>query len=123
MCKFKSTLAITLLVVGLLLGSVFTFRIQYWNADITRESCTKIETQFHAYDEIRQWKHRTRIKEIAIDCGNGERYFIDGVSINTDLRNALSELSEQENITRLIHPNGNFYVLLCRDGIVLHNLT
>ena len=47
-------LAIGLLVVGILLGSVFTFGMQYWNAEVTRESCIFVETQFVSYDEIRR---------------------------------------------------------------------
>lgn len=103
-------LAIFLLIAGLLLGSVFTFGMQYWNSEVTREECTLVETQFCSYDEIRQDKRPMEIKEIAIDCGNHERYFIDGVSINADLRNALSALSEHEKISLLIHPNSNTIV-------------
>ena len=60
-----------------------------------------------------------KIKEIAIDCSNGERYFIDGVSINDELRNQLSLLSAQENITLLIHPNSNTIVEFSSDNAVL----
>ncbi len=108
--------AIGLLVIGILLGCVFTFGMQYWNAEVTRESCTFIETRFLAYDEIRQQNSPTKFKEIAIDCANGERYFIDGVSINTELRNTLSALSAQENITLLIHPNSNTIVELSNEN-------
>ena len=103
-------LAIFLLIVGLFLGSVFTFGMQYWNSKVTREECTLLETKFISYKEIRKPKRPIEIKEIAIDCVNDERYFIDGVSINTDLRNALSELSEQQKISLLIHPNYNTIV-------------
>ena len=103
-------LAIFLLIVGLFLGSVFTFGMQYWNSKVTREECTLLETKFISYKEIRKPKRPMEIKEIAIDCVNDERYFIDGVSINTDLRNALSELSEQQKISLLIHPNSNTIV-------------
>ena len=113
-------LAIGLLIVGILLGSVFTFGMQYWNAEVTRESCIFVETQFISYDEIRQPKRPVKIKEIAIDCANDERYFIDGVSINTELRNALSALSEQEKIRLLIHPNSNIIVeFSTEDGNIL----
>ncbi|MBE6960443.1 MAG: hypothetical protein E7448_06970 [Ruminococcaceae bacterium] len=103
-------LAVGVLIVGMLLGSIFTFGMQFWNEKVTRESCTLIETQFVSYKEIRQPKRPMEIKEIAIDCSNGERYFIDGVSINTDLRNALSALSEFEEIVLLLHPNSNTIV-------------
>ena len=103
-------LAIFLLIAGLLFGSVFTFGMQYWNSEVTREECTLIDTQFVSYKEIHQPKHPTGIKEIAVDCVNNERYFIDGVSINTDLRNALSKRSKQQKICLLIHPNSNTIV-------------
>ena len=76
----------------------------------TREDCTLIDTQFVSYKEIRQPKRPMEIKEIAVDCVNNERYFIDGVSINSDLRNSLSELSKHQKIYILIHPNSNTIV-------------
>ena len=103
-------LAIFLLIAGLFLGSVFTFGMQYWNSEVTREDCTLIDTQFVSYKEIRQPIRPMEIKEIAVDCVNNERYFIDGVSINSDLRNSLSELSKHQKICILIHPNSNTIV-------------
>lgn len=103
-------LAIFLLIAGLFLGSVFTFGMQYWNSEVTREDCTLIDTQFVSYKEIRQPIRPMEIKEIAVDCVNNERYFIDGVSINSDLRNSLSELSKHQKIYILIHPNSNTIV-------------
>ena len=103
-------LAIFLLIAGLFLGSVFTFGMQYWNSEVTREDCTLIDTQFVSYKEIRQPIRPMEIKEIAVDCVNNERYFIDGVSINSYLRNSLSELSKHQRIYLLIHPNSNTIV-------------
>ena len=103
-----------LLVVGLLLGTVFTFGMQYWSETVTREECLYIETQFLDYKEIKQ---RSRINQIAIDCADGERYFIDQVSINTRLREYLAELEKNDNITMLIHPNGGNIIDL-RSGIL-----
>ena len=113
-------LAIFLLIAGLLLGSVFTFGMQYWNANVTIEECTMIDTEFVSYEEIHKPKRPMEIKEIAVDCANGERYFIDGVSVNTDLRNSLSELSQQQGIHLLIHPNSNTIVeLSTENGTIL----
>ena len=103
-------LAIFLLIAGLMFGSVFTFGMQYWNSEVTREECTLVETRFCSYEEIRKPKRPMEIKEIAIICGNNERYFIDGVSINTNLRNELSALSEHDKISLLIHPNSRTIV-------------
>ncbi len=113
------TAAVFLLVIGILLGSVFTFGSQYWNKKVSREACTLIDTDFVDYTELRHIANHTKIKEIAIDCSNGERYFIDGVSINDELRTQLSLLSAQENITLLIHPNSNTIVEFSSDNAVL----
>ncbi len=111
----KLQCAVILFVAGILLGSVFVFGMQYWNAETTRQSCSLVETQFLSREEIRQQGSLTRIKEIAVDCANGRRYFIDGALINTELREALSALSEQDNITLLIHPNSNTIVEFSTD--------
>lgn len=102
--------AIFLLVSGLLLGSVFVFGMQFWNAEVTRDECISVETQFASYAEMRQPGRTAGIKEIAIECVDGERYFIDGVSINTNLTDALSKLPASERIHLLIHPNTNTIV-------------
>ncbi len=96
--------AVVLLIVGVLLGTVFTFGQQYWNARVSPEECIAVETQFLDYREIRKGKSVT-IKEIAIDCANGERYFIDGVSVNEWVRDALAFFSPGDEVRLLIHPN------------------
>ncbi len=99
--------AIGVFIIGILLGSVFTFGVQFWNAGVERTDCILVETKFMSYDEMERVGCSTRVKEIAIDCSNGERYFIDGVSINNDLKEALHDLKAQENIVLLIHPNSD----------------
>lgn len=108
--------AIGLLVVGFILGSVFSFGLKYWNDTTPRESCRLVETKFLSYDTINHARKPMHITEIAIDCINRERYFIDGVSVNPELLQTLSELSEQEKITLLIHPNSNTIVEFSYEG-------
>lgn len=38
--------AIAILIIGILLGNVFSIGMQFWNKEVTREECSKIETQF-----------------------------------------------------------------------------
>lgn len=103
-------LAIFLLIIGALLGSVFTFGMQHWNARVAYDECIRVETRMFDYKEFRKAKRPSQIKEIAIDCANNERYFIDGSCINTQLCDALSIISREENIILLIHPNSNSIV-------------
>ena len=111
--------AVFMLAIGILLGSIFTFGMQYWNKNIPREECTIVKTQFLSYDELKHIKPAASIVNIAIDCTDGNRYFIDGVSINKELRNQLSSLSKNDDITLLIHPNSNTIVEFSNDQTVL----
>ena len=112
-------LAVFMLAIGILLGSIFTFGMQYWNKNIPREECRVVKTQFLSYDEIWHTKPTVSIVEISIDCTDGNRYFIDGVSINEELRNQLSSLSKNDDITLFIHPNSNTIVEFSNDQAVL----
>lgn len=97
-------MAVFLLIVGLLLGTVFTFGQQYWNAQVTPDQCVEVQTRFLGYHEHRKIKS-VRIHEISVDCANGERYFIDGASVNERVRDALAFFSPGDEIRLLIHPN------------------
>ncbi len=112
-------LAVFMLVIGILMGSIFTFGEQYWNKNVPREECMVVKTQFLSYDERWNVKPTLRIVEIAIDCADGNTYYIDGVSINEELQDQLSLLSKNDNITLLIHPNSNTIVEFFNDQTVL----
>lgn len=112
-------LAVFLLIVGVLLGSVFTFGIQHWNAEVTPGDCVTVETQFLDYSVVRKSKKSMQIAEIHIDCANQERYFIDGACVNTKLRSVLADLSTGENIKLQIHPNSSTIVAFSTETSVL----
>ena len=101
MKKMTVDVAILLLVVGVVLGSIFTFGMQFWSNEPSYEDCTHIKTEFLSYKEIKRHGH---IQEIAIDCANGERYFIDGATINDELKTNFSKLSKNDTVSIVIHP-------------------
>lgn len=94
--------SVILLVAGIIMGCIFTFGVQYWNREVTKESCTTVKTQFLDYHII---KNRSGIREIAIDCSDSNRYFIDGVLISDEVKNDLSQLQYNDEIILLLHPN------------------
>jgi len=111
--------AIGLMVIGVLLGSVFTFGMQYWNKEVPRESCTTVKTEFVSYN-VKRGRYGASISYITLVCANAERYSIDGATVNTEVRNAVSTLSEREELTLLIHPNsGTVVELVTEEGIIL----
>lgn len=96
--------AIFLLVVGLFLGTIFTFGMRYWHAPASREDCTRVNTEFVSY---RERTRRGSIQLIYIDCANGQRYEIDGACISQPVLEGVENLQPQEPITLLIHPNSD----------------
>ena len=96
--------AIALFIIGLFLGSIFTFGMHYWNGDVAREDCSEVNAGFVSYTCIKSNRRPTDIKEIQIDCENNS-YFIDGVSITASLLDKLSTLDKHTKIKLLIHPN------------------
>lgn len=106
------------LVLGLLLGTVFSFGMQYWSEEVTREECEVVDTIYLEHELLTI--NRAGEHEIAIDCANGERYFIHRVSVNNELRNDVWDLPEQSPITLLIHPNSNDILEFeTEDGLLL----
>ena len=102
--------AIFLLIVGLFLGTVFTFGMQHWNAEVPREACMQIETQI--LDHKVKPVGRTGASElIYIECANGERNDIDSVSSTAELQRALTALPEDEKVTLLVRPNSSAMVV------------
>ena len=105
--------AIILFVIGAFMGTIFTFGVQYWNAEVSRDSCEVVETKFVSYKEYSG--RYGGIRQIAVDCLNGERFFIDGECASDEVCNLLYELKTNENITLLIHPAGDTIVEFSTD--------
>ena len=108
-----------LLVIGVFLGCIFTFGMQYWNQEVTRDSCTIVETQFIDYRITKS--HRSANREVVLTCSDSERYFIDGVLINSELKSNLSQLKTNDEITLLIHPTSNSVVEFSAGDVTLIN--
>ena len=110
--------SVLLLVIGVFLGCVFTLGMQYWNQEVTRDNCTIVETQFIDY---RITKNRSANREVVLNCSDSKRYFIDGELINSELKNNLSRLKINDEITLLIHPTSNSVVEFSAGDVTLIN--
>ena len=110
--------SVLLLVIGVFLGCIFTFGMQYWNQEVTRDNCTIVETQFIDY---RITKNRSANREVVLNCSDSKRYFIDGELINSELKNNLSRLKTNDEITLLIHPTSNSVVEFSAGDVTLIN--
>ena len=111
--------SVLLLVIGVFLGCIFTFGMQYWNQEVSKDNCTIVETQFIDYRITKS--HRSANREVVLTCSDSERYFIDGVLINSELKSNLSQLKTNDEITLLIHPTSNSVVEFSAGDVTLIN--
>lgn len=91
-----------MLVAGIILGSVFTFGMQYWNSDIKREDALRVEA---TYEKCAISRHRSR--GAVVYFTDNDPLSIDSACINDDLREALDGLEKGTGAIMLVHPNSD----------------
>ena len=102
--------AIILFVIGIILGTVFTFGMSFWNEKVVREDCTEVRTQLVSYEIIEELMRPGRNRGIDLYCANGETYYIDSSSVNKELKESIKAIQKNDPIELLIHPNSNTVV-------------
>ncbi len=105
--------AILFLVVGVILGSVFTFGQQYWKTPIERDNAVSVQAEYsyHTQRFIRPDSHA-----VSIHCSDGEIYDIDGHCVTNDILDFTDSLAKGTKLNMLIHPNSNTILSLDVNG-------
>lgn len=107
---------IVLMIIGLIMGTVFTFGMSYWNEKVDRCECTQYNSTYDSHKLIRE---RVDVKEIIINFSNEEVATIDSVSISDELINEIEKFDYNSKIFALCHPNSNTIMELVVNGKVL----
>ena len=109
--------AILFLVVGLILGTVFTFGQQYWDAPIDREDAISVEAEYHSYS--RKFLH-PESHDVGIECKTENpyyvKYYIDASCVTYDILDYVHNLERGTNLLMLIHPNSDTILSLTVNG-------
>ena len=105
--------AILFLIVGLILGTVFTFGQQYWKAPIERNDAVSVQAEYsyHTQRFIRPDSHA-----VSIHCSDGEIYDIDAHCVTYDILDYLDTLQKGTRLDMLIHPNSDTILSLDVNG-------
>lgn len=99
--------AIFMLVAGIILGSVFTFGMQYWNSDIKREDALRIEATYEKHT-VREYRVKnTRTRRVVLYFADNDPLSIDSAYVNDDLLETLDGLTEGTKAIMLVHPNSD----------------
>ena len=94
-----------LLIAGLLVGTIFTFGMQYWNAPIAERDAITDTAIFASYD-IRRGRSGST-KEVIVRFEDRDQLYIDGVCASSALINQLKMLQKGDEVMLTIHPNSN----------------
>ena len=105
-----------LLIAGFIMGTVFTFGMQYWNAPVTKEESIHATAIYESYATQRE---RGRVKEIIVRFKDHEQLYIDGACINDMLLNSIDNLVPGIELSMIVHPNSNTILELHADNQVL----
>ena len=99
-------MAVFVLVAGIILGSVFTFGMQYWNSDIKREDAIRVEATYEKHI-IRSTFSRRKNSGAVVYFTDNDPLYIDSACINDDLREAMDNLTKGTKAIMLVHPNSD----------------
>lgn len=97
--------ALFLVIAGLFIGTVFTFGMQYWNANIDQKDAIHKRAIFDSYKERFGRRNSTRgIDVYFLDC---EQLYIDSECVDETLRDELSNIDSGTRVVLMIHPNSD----------------
>ncbi len=102
--KMTKAEAIFLLIAGLILGTVFTFGMQYWNAPIAKDEARQVTAIFSSHEEV---KRKGNVKEMILRFEDHEQLCIDGVCIDDELCAAIRRIEPGSLVEMTVHSNSN----------------
>ena len=105
-----------LLAAGLIMGTIFTFGMRYWNAPVTREEAVHTTA---VYSSCATPQEQGRVKEIILRFGDHEQLYIDGACIDDELLESIATLDPGTVLSMTVHPNSDKILELRTDSLVL----
>lgn len=113
-----------LIIVGTLIGTVFTFGMHYWNAPVTQAEAVRVTAVYESYELVygHSRKHRSNsLNEIRLHFADHETLSIDSACVDDDLPASIAALPEGAVLQLLVHPNSdNILSLRAGDAELLH---
>lgn len=106
----KKTQAWIGIILGIILGTVFTFGEYYWKAPIEKSEAVRTEAVFYSYREIKKGG------EIIVRFKDHEQLSIARECNNSDVKDKLSAVRSGEKLTVRYHPKSKLILELENGG-------
>ncbi len=105
------------IITGLIVGTVFTFGMQYWNSPITKDEAMYTEAVFSSYEEV--YKNGS-INELIIHFENYDDLSIHNTCCSQQVIDGIRSFKQREKLKIYYHPkSGNIMELLCNGKAIL----
>ena len=91
-----------LVVTGILLGTVFSFGMHYWESSVSKEDAIHIEAAFSSYEKLYS---RGGVSKIKVYFQDREPLFIDGTCCSQSVQNKLKGLKSGTILQLYVHPH------------------
>lgn len=92
-------------IVGIIMGTVFSFGMQYWESSVSKEEAIYTEAEFSSYKIIYGQRHS--VKEVRIDLIDREPLFIDGTCCSQMVLEKLKHIKPGSALHMYVHPNSS----------------
>lgn len=113
----KKTQGWICIITGLIVGTVFTFGMQYWNSPITKDEAIYTEAVFSSYEEV--YKNGS-INELIIHFENYDDLSIHNTCCSQQVIDGIRSLKRGEKLKIYYHPkSGNIMELLGNGKAIL----
>lgn len=130
--RMDSGEAVALVVLGCLLGTIFTFGMNYWNQPVTREESVYVDATFSSFrEQSGHQKNKLRVGNNAIITGSGstapiilefidhEHLIIDECCVSDTLLLQLQTVKSGTTLSCIVHPNSNTVLEIVANNILL----
>ena len=114
--KISRVSACVIVVIGMILGTVFTFGMRYWNSSVTKDKAIFTEAEFSSYEIIYGRRHST-VKEVKLFFNDREPLFIDGACCNQEVFDKLDTVISGTELQMYLHPNCGELLDIQNNGI------
>lgn len=93
-----------IVIAGIVLGTVFTFGMRYWESSVSKEDAIFVEATFSSYEGIYK---RGDLKEIKMIFQDRKQLFIDGTCCSQSVQDKLESLKPGSVLQMYVHPQSS----------------